>query len=359
MSSCGVQEGENSVVKADSVLTLHYATGFSVSYCSDYKRVEIFNPWQKGSVMAVYYLTSDSALSVPNDGTRLQIPLQRLGITSCTHIEFLNLLDVLSAVKGASNPHLIYNNTLRQSKDLVHLGDAFNLNFEQLLLLNPDALMMSAYNSSLDEQTHRLQEAGIKIIYNNEWMEASLLARAEWIKFVAVFFDKETEADALFQTMEQQYTSMKTLAAQTSRKPDILSGGNFKGTWYMPSGKVFMSSLFTDAGGTYYYAQDTTTGSLPLSFETVLAYQQHADVWLNAQAHSLAELVATDQRHALFDAFKNKRVYSFGARSNKEGANDFWEGAVAHPDVVLSDVIWALHPELLPDYTPVYIKKLE
>ena len=360
--SCNIKEDKGGFTQANASLSVKYATGFSVSYFQDYKRVEVFNPWQTNTYLAVYYLVSDKSAKVPNDGIRIQIPLNKLGITSCTHIEFLNLLGVLSTVKGVSTPDLIYNQYLQeayQRGELVHLGEAFKINFEKLLLLSPDALMVSCYNNHQDENTRRLQDANVKLIYNNEWMEESLLARAEWIKFVAAFYNKEYLADSIFNTIENNYIQAQTLANKVEIKPSILSGGNFKGTWYMPSGRIFMSKLYTDAGGYYYYADDTNTGSLPLSFETVLLNQQNSDVWLNAQANSIEELLAQDQRHALFYAVKNKRVYNFNARSNKQGANDFWEGAIAHPDIILYDVIWALHPNLLPDYQPFYIKQLK
>ena len=360
--SCHVREDVNHNLKADSTLSVKYAEGFAVSYFADYKQVVVFNPWQKNTSQCIYYLVSDNFAKIPDDGIKIHIPLKTIGITSCTHIEFFNLLGVLSTVKGASTPELIYNEQLQQAYqqgNLVHLGDAFKINFEKLLLFNPDALIISNYSSHQDENTRRLQKANINLIYNNEWMEESLLARAEWIKFIAAFYDMETLADSIFQTIENNYMQAKMLANNVHKKPSIISGGNFKGTWYMPSGKAFMSKLYADAGGDYYYANDTNMGSLPLNFETVLLHQQHAEVWLNAQANSIAELLIQDQRHALFDAVKNKRIYTFNARSNKQGTNDFWESAVAHPDIILYDVIWALHPQLLPDYIPFYIKKLE
>jgi len=205
----------------------------------------------------------------------------------------------------------------------------------------------------------RLKTSGICLIYNNEWMENSLLARAEWIKFVACFFNQESLADSLFSEVEQNYLRLKELAQTARNKPQIVAGGSFKGTWYMPSGKAFMGKLYEDAGGSYYYAHDTSLGSLPLNFETVLLHQRHADVWLNAQANSMTELLAQDSRYGLFDAVQNKRVYNFNAKMSAKGANDFWESGLAHPDKILSDVIWALHPELLPDYRTVYIQKLK
>ena len=41
------------------------------------------------------------------------------------------------------------------------------------------------------------------------------------------------------------------------------------------------------------------------------------------------------------------------------GANDFWESAIARPDLILSDVIAILHPEILPDYQLFYAEKLK
>lgn len=360
--SCNRTSKHISVLEPDSIAEIKYATGFSILYYDNYKKVIVHNLWQPENPLAIYYLVKNNNITIPENGTKIKIPLESLGITSCTHIEFLNLLGVLSSVKGSSSPEIIYNETLQQEcRDgkLVHLGDAFRIDFEKLLLLNPDALMITSYNNATDDNTHRLQNAGINLIYNQEWMEETLLGRAEWIKFVAAFYNKENLADSLFNEMNKNYQEAKLLANKVDKKPNILSGGSFKGTWYMPSGKVFMGKLFLDAGGSYYYANDTTKGSLPLSFETVLLHQQHADIWLNAQTNSLKELISQDERHNLFDAVKNKQVYNFNARINEKGANDFWESAVAHPDIILMDVIWVLHPELLPDYQPFYLRKLE
>jgi len=362
LTNCNTNNNKTDLSKPNAVLSVKYARGFSVSYFNQYKQVKVFNPWRKDAVLAVYYLVDDTAVQTPKDGTRLQIPLQNIGITSCTQIEFLSLTGALSAVKGVCTPELIYNQTLQQAYqkgELAYLGDGFRFNMENLLLLAPDALMLTTYSEQEDENIRRLKTSGIRLIYNNEWLETSLLSRAEWVKFVACFFNKETFADSLFNEIEKNYLRLKKLAQTAKDKPSIVAGGSFKGTWYMPSGKAFMGKLYEDAGGTYYYAKDTSLGSLSLNFETVLLHQQHADVWLNAQANSMAELLAQDVRYGLFDAVKSKRVYNFNAKISTKGANDFWESGLAHPDKILSDVIWALHPELLPDYQTVYIRKLE
>ena len=238
------------------------------------------------------------------------------------------------------------------------MGDAFSLNVEKTLLLKPEALMMSGYNQT-DANVQRIGQAGIPVIFNNEWMETSLLGRAEWIKFVAVFYDKELQADTIFSGIDKRYNDLKIKVQNVTNKPKIMSGNNFRGTWYMPAGRSFMGQLFRDAGAGYFYANDTTTGSLPLNLETVLKNFAETDVWLNVNFSTIDALIKADSKHALFRPAKTGQVYNFNKRLIPSTANDFWESAVARPDLLLGDVIAILHPDLMPDYEPVYTEKLK
>ena len=190
-------------------------------------------------------------------------------------------------------------------------------------------------------------------------METSLLERAEEIKFVAVFYHKEKLPDSIFRDVDKRYTEIKTKAAVIKSKLTIMAGSNFRGTWYMPSGRNYMGKLFADAGASYFYASDTTAGSLPLNVETVLKNFSEADVWLNCNFKSLDDLLKADAKHAYFRPVKLKQVYNFNKRLLPSTANDFWESAVARPDLLLSDVIAILHPDILPGYQFVYAEKLK
>jgi iron complex transport system substrate-binding protein len=287
--------------------------------------------------------------------------LQTLATTSVTHLEFLSLLGELQTISGVCSPAIIYNPVVVKrvgEGKIADLGDAFSINVEKTLQLHPGAVMMSGYNQN-DPYAKRVSEAGIPVIFNNEWMETSLLARAEWIKFVGVFFNKEKLADSIFTTVDKRYNEIKSKAAAVKIKPNIMAGSNFRGTWYMPAGRSFMGRLFADAGAHYYYSTDSTTGSLPLNVETVLKNFAQTDVWLNCNFQSLSDLVKADSKHALFRPVVLKQVYNFNKRLLPSTANDFWESAVARPDILLSDVIAILHPEILPGYQLVYAEKLK
>jgi len=238
------------------------------------------------------------------------------------------------------------------------LGDAFNLNVEQTMMLRPQALMTSGFNQN-DPNITRISRAGIPVIFNNEWMENTLLGRAEWIRFVGAFFGKEAEADSIFSFIAENYHAIKKLATQVESHPTVMSGSNFRGTWYMPGGNSFMSRLFADAGASYFYADNTSSGSLPLSVETVIMNFSQTDFWLDSRFNSIAELLRADPHHALFRPVQIGAVYNFNRRTLPTGANDFWESGVARPDLVLADVIAILHPHILPGHELVYAKRLE
>lgn len=343
-------------------MEVEYAKGFDLFYEENYKTLVVYNPWNKGEVLQTYFLVSCDTIHTPVFGQKVVVPVKNIAISSSTHIEFLKLLNEIHTIKGVCAPHLIYNSVIRQNYadgKVISLGDAHNVNIEQLVYLKPDVFFVASYNQQ-DEQAKRLQQGGVRIAFNNEWTESSLLARAEWIKFMAAFFNKEQFADSVFSQIESDYLATRAIAQSVDMRPTVMAGGNFKGTWYMPSGSSYMGKLFIDAGADYFYKNDTTTStSLALNFETVLANFHNADIWLNAPTTTLEALQQMDHRHNLFRSAREGRVYAFYLRTLPDGANDFWESAVARPDLVLKDVIWAIHPNILPDYQPTYILKLD
>lgn len=360
--SCTGKNGktEDRTTSTTDTLKLHYAEGFAIRYFDQYKEVIVYSPWVKGTEYARYYLVSDTKIKTPTDGTKIQVPLKTLAATSVTQFEFLSLLGEINTITGVCSPKIIYNQKINErvgEGKITDLGDAFSINVEKTLQLNPGAVMMSGYKQN-DPYAVRVSQSGIPVIFNNEWMETSLLARAEWIKFVAVFYDKEKLADSIFNSVEKHYTEIRDKAKLIKFKPAVMAGSDFRGTWYMPAGRSYMGKLFADAGASYFYAGDTTTGSLPLNIETVLKNFSKTDYWLNCNFNSINDLVKADSKNAFFQPVKNGQVYNFNKRMLPSTANDFWESAVARPDLLLSDVIAILHPDILPGYKLVYSEKL-
>ena len=359
--SCGQKNSDNQQEKPLRSEQIKYAQGFVIDYFEYYKRITIKSPWKKNETQQILYLVENKDVITPQDGLKIVVPITKIAVGSTTYYGFLELLDEINTVKGACSINLAYNNTISQkfkNKQISELGDAFNPDIEQIMMLQPQVFMLPSYNQQ-DETVKRLVNAGVSVVYNNEWTENSLLARAEWLKFVAAFYNKEIIADTIFNQLENRYLEAKKIVKNIEEKPSVIVGSNFKGTWYMPGGKSYMSNLIADAGGDYFFKNDTTTTSLPMSFEHILKNFHDADVWLNCPDETLVKLFARDERHRLFKATMSGNVFASLKRYKNSGANDFWESGIVNPDIILKDIIWALHPYLLPDYQTVYILKCE
>lgn len=352
---------------------IRYAKGFSIDYFEEFTKVTIHNPWRANQKpYSQYYLyrkDSLSSIKQPTEASlknrnenvvRITTPLTSLMVNSFSFFEFLSQLGELETVCGVTDGFRIYNHDIRsrlKNGDIIDLGDPFNPNIEKTILLNPQAIQYSAY-AELDYYGELLTKAGFPIIYTLEWMENSPLARAEWIKLTAAFFNKRDLADSIFNNIEHRYLSVKESVANINKKESLLSGDIFQGTWYVPGGKSFNAAFFKDAGLNYRYANSRESGSIGLDIEAILTEFAQSDIWLGCDAESYAELVEKDVKYLLLQSVKNRRVFNNRNRTTSSGGNDFFESAIAHPDLILSDLVKAGYPDLLPGYSFSYIKPL-
>ena len=297
----------------------------------------------------------------PKDGIRIKVPIHRISLTSCTHIGFLKVLNCLESVYGICSPEIVYNHEVFEPSDgheVMNTGDAMTPNVELIVRTSPDIVMVSTYAQG-DAATAKLNSVGLPVLYNNEWTETDPLARAEWIRVVGALYDRLPEADSIFADVVVAYNALKTQTEVVKKKRTIMSGNNFRGTWYMPAGQTFMGKLFKDASADYYFQNDTSHFSIPLGIESVIHNFRNADVWVGCPARSLAELAQMDEKHTWFKSYKEGEVYNFAKRTTATGGNDFWEIGVVRPDYILHDLITILYPELVKDKELIFSEHLK
>ncbi|MDD4778044.1 MAG: ABC transporter substrate-binding protein [Fermentimonas sp.] len=338
-----------------------YAEGFMVDYYEEYTKVTLNNPWQDNQEpYTVYYLVKNDSVETPPEGVRIAVPITSIAVNTFSYFEFLSLIGNLENVTGVTDGFRIYNpeilEDIKEGK-IVDLGDPFNPNIEKTIALNPQAVINSAY-AQIDNYSVRLNQAGFPVIYSLEWMENSPLARAEWIKMIAPFFDKMSLADSLFNDIEQRYLAVKEITDEVDQHRTVMTGDIFQGTWYVPGGNSFNAALYRDASLSYRYENNKLSGSIGLDIESVLTQFGETDIWFGCEADSYTELAAKDSKYMLLQPVAYKQVFNNHKRTTKTGGNDYFESAIAQPDLVLSDLVKAAYPDLLPDYSFTYIKPL-
>ena len=339
-----------------------YAQGFEIDQShQDYTKIIVFDPWNDYAVHSIYYLTPKEEVETPTDGLKIKVPVQSLMVNSATYLSFIDLLGESDKIKGVCSTKYIYSpfvlEGVREGR-ILDLGESFNLDTERLLLLNPDIILTSAYSGD-QKEAEKFRKLSQRPVFNLEWQEQTLLGRAEWVKFIAAFFDKLELGNQIFEEIEQNYLAAREIAKGIKTpRPTVLSGQDFRGTWSLPGGKSYAAELFRDAKMSYYYEEEESQGSIPSTIEEALVYFHDADIWVKVQASSLAELAETNDKYRHFKAFKEGRVYNSSKRSNRTGGNDYWETGVARPDLLLKDMIKIAHPEALPNYELTFMEKL-
>jgi iron complex transport system substrate-binding protein len=337
---------------------LRHAQRFAVEERADSRLVRVFDPNSTGGG-AQYQLVPRGRRAAPIDAKTvvIEVPVRRVIALSTTYVTAFTRLGVqdrligLAGVKLLNTPELVEQ---AHNGHLVEVGDGnpsmeLNLDLELIRSLAPD-LVIASY---LGNTGAKLREAGLNVVENSEWLESTPLGRAEWIKFIAAFLERDAEAERWFTGLEQRYEAMAARTRQVIDRPSVLCGIDYRGTWHIPGGQSYVARFIADAGGDYLWKDEKSTGSRPLKMEAVLERAQHAKLWLVnvISLRSRKEIADMDPRYALFDAFNAGRLYNTDARVSPGGGNDYWENGVANPDLVLADLIAIIHPELSQGHT--------
>ena len=344
-------------------VSIEYSAAFTVEYFDNYKVVTVLTPWP-GAEESFQYVLVQCGTPAPQQGypdaTVLEVPASSIVTMSTSYITNLDDLGLLEdRLVGLDTGAYVSNPKVRAllaAGQLTEIAPGSQLNVEAALDLNPDLIM--TYSAGLPEyDTHpALIQAGLPVVMNADWMEQSPLARAEWVKFMALFFNAEARAEEVFNAIAARYEQAASLTTGIEERPTVLSDTPFEGTWYVPGGQSFTAHLFADAGADYLWAEDESTGTLFLDFETVFERGRDADYWVNIWGYeSLADMLSVDERFADFKAFQEGNVYGNDARRTEAGT-EIWETGVAHPDMWLLDLIKIFHPELAPDHELYYYR---
>lgn len=338
----GNKTDTNSVkaIPADSPQML-YAKGFQILKNKEAYTLIIKNPWDSSKVLQKIVLKDSNDC----DANSIFFPkeISKLAISNVSDIGYLSLLQAIPNIKASTDIDRIYHAEMKQriaEQKVIDLGPAVRINQEVLMASNCEALFCTSYSEDLEKQS---KLSNIPSIYIMDWMELSPLGRAEWIKVFGVLLGKKEMADSIFNVIEKDYLFAKKEAMLYSSLPTVLVGANYKGIWYMPGGKSFKATLIRDAGGSYPWFHDGSTGSKALNMEEVLSTFRDADIWIEAPFYSKAAMLNSDPLYSHFKAFKTGKVYNnFGSANNL--ANDYWEKAMAQPNILLRDLTHVLHP---------------
>jgi iron complex transport system substrate-binding protein len=338
------------------------ATNFTLSYHKSYQVLTVKQPYPHGRPES-YVLVRCGAPAPELTGNlaeaqRITVPIASMYSASITQLGMITELDRAGVVTGVADTADVVDPQLRQrinTGKTVGYAPAQQVNVEGVLAAHPDVLV----TSGIDEPGYvKLRGSGVDVIADAEWLEATPLGRAEWVKLLAALTGTERKAAEVYGKLRDSYVAVARKSAG-ARVADVLPGTMYQGIWSMPSGGDYAGRLIRDAGGNYPWAVDQASGTLQLNFESVYAKAGQAPLWLVYNNwKNIGNALAEDNRYAELAAVRSGQVWSATKVIGPQGGNDYWERGAARPDLVLGDLLAILHPELAPHHEFTFYRQV-
>ncbi len=341
-------------------ISFRYSRLLTAIRYADHVLVQVADPWHKGKILHQYALVTDSAgvAGLPLDATVVKVPLRRCVPLSTVHASLMVSLGVGEFVAGVADMQYVkvpYIRDRYRSGTVADVGSSMSPDIERIVSLTPDAIFASPFDNSGGYGS--LEEMGVPVIECADYMETSALGRAEWIRFYGMLFGKERLADSLFAAIDSSYNSIKAKAAMANNGKSLVMDKMTGSVWYMPGGRSTIGTIIADANAGYAFSDTDVSGSLSLSFETVLSKSGDADFWLlrysGKTPASYSDLVSENRGYGEMRAFKLRQCYGCNVEKSL-----FYEETPFRPDWLLADFVRIVHPEVLPAWRMRYFHPL-
>ena len=333
---------------------------YSIEESEGFTSLTLFDPWSQGKIRSRYVLVPRNA-DIPSDipeGTIVRTPVRKAVVYTSVHASAIEQIGAIDAICGVCEPQYLTNQNVIdavKSGAIANLGLSTSPDIEAIINLEAELIIATPFENSGYGAAEKL---GIPIFEASDYMEATPLGRASWVKVLGLLFGKKSAADSLYDATAASYDSLKTLAGQAQSRPRVLLERKYGASWGIPQGDSYIARMHKDAGADYVFSRLEGAGISQLPFEEVLDKASDADLWLfkhNTTAGELTydSLKSEYEPYSYFDAFVNAKIYA----CNTVGTT-YYDDIALHPDWILKDFIKIYHPGLLPDYELQYYKPL-
>lgn len=349
------------------------ATHFSVSYHGNYKVVKTDAHFyadgkeSEGEILQDQLVLVQKGTTPPpltgdlEDATVIYIPVETAAVNVQHSESFLRELGLehhINAIGGLYS----YNNDMRNkalSGEVGQIGYSWHSppNIEVLLERGPEVFLMTMASLDHNSSLEKSRQLGIPTVAVFDWAEPEYLARAEWLKFYSLFFNAEQKADSIFQAIKDRVESLTALTASFEKKESSM-WGYYRGKqrWIMQLSS-FPGQYMRDVGLENVLLSNTpanANGVQTLSTEELLLKGKEARHWVIMDIH--AGSLPKEELMNSFEAWREENLYhNMGRLDPKNNTSDWYATAIVRPDTVLADLIKLVHPELLPDHSPVFL----
>lgn len=368
--------GDTVKMKYAQLLTIVKHGGEYAEHDGEYAEVTIANPWKEGTQLHRYILVPKgeegnktvARLAMQRSaGARcvtdtVRTPVENSAVFTSPHCQLLYELGCGQAIRGVCDLNYINIPDVKKratsagnhgsSSAIADCGSSMAPDIERIIALKPEAILVSPFENS--GGYGKLDKLHIPLIEVADYMEASPLGRAEWMKFYGMLFEKsdakdskagifQSKADSLFAKIEKEYLNLKAAAKKLPAGLSVLTERKTGSVWYVPGGQSTIGILLKDANARYIFSEDQHSGSLAMSPEQILAKAKNIDVWafkyFGGKPLSRSQLLQEYAGYKSLAAFGSSRIYQVDT-----SREPYFEITSFHPEVLLREFILLSHP---------------
>ncbi|KAJ3070254.1 hypothetical protein HDU98_006718 [Podochytrium sp. JEL0797] len=349
-------------------------TNLAYTYSKNYKTIT--NKFSNETI--VLYQCGTPKPTVPGATQTISVPIQNMTVGDTTLVTYLELLNQRQAIKFTTSGTLSF-------------------------ISSPCIQQMAAANQIIESdsknQSHQIQQIESTAVFFNYFdplaanvsnavtfpasADPGLKGRAEWIGFLASFFNQESLSNTISASLGKNVGQLSTAAnAATSAKPVVAwieyqapYSAAYPAAWII-NARQYEIDYTTNAGATLFLPA-TTVGALVTG-----ASKQATAYSYNTSTALLAALTAVDIiiDESFYDVnstdfvtsflvpttsnlkfIQNKQVYMFNKEiSGTNGGNEFFEAGIVEENVMLADLISVTHPEVVggATYVPTFLRNI-
>ena len=228
-------------------------------------------------------------------------------------------------------------------------------NIEEITELTPDFVFSGGGDESGVQLRAQLDEVEIPYAVVSEWMEESGEGMLEWLKFFGAFYNKDHEANDIFEAKLQKMDELKASVSDLGDedRPVVALGMIYDGIVYTQGGNSPTAKQIEDAGGTYALKDLDGEGSVQIGMEEFVDKAKDADILIYSSMIAYTPdkeyLKELDPLMGEFKAVQNDQVYVY--------AKDYYMNSAA-VDEKFEDLVAIIHPEKMEGYTILHSVKL-
>jgi iron complex transport system substrate-binding protein len=311
------EENYDGKLVLDHQMELKYAKFFSVDYYKGgYKIAKVINSPDDVSVMLIVPENMSVPKDAPKDAIVLQQPVNNILVSSTPVTSLINAIGALDAISlttyDVDSWYIDAVKDAMNAKKLTYIGNYKTPDYEKI---TAQGTTFAFFSTMLTEDVAaQLGNLGVSIVLDQSAQEDHPLARVEWAKLYGAIFNKEENAENVFNTQNNYVEELSKI--EKTGKSVAMFYITSQGKLYARNADDYMSKMLAIAGGDYALSDVGVgkTGTVQMEMEAFYDKAKDADyiiyIWsLGGKPDSLEAFTSKAEFLPEMKAVKNGNVW--------------------------------------------------